>query len=202
MAETKVQPIKLSQPRTRGSVSIEEALLKRRSVRSYTGVPLSIEDLSQLLWAAQGMSHPRGYRTAPSAGALYPLELLVAAGRVGALSPGVYRYDPHRHEIVLHREGDRRANLRRAALDQSAVGNAPAVLIFCAVYERTTRKYGERGVRYAMMEAGHAAQNVHLQVVSLGLGTVLIGAFRDDQVKSVLELGGNEEPLYLMPVGK
>lgn len=202
MAETKVQPIKLSQPRTRGSVSIEEALLKRRSVRSYTGVPLSIEELSQLLWAAQGMSHPRGYRTAPSAGALYPLELLVAAGRVGALSPGVYRYDPHRHEIVLHREGDRRANLRRAALDQSAVGNAPAVLIFCAVYERTTRKYGERGVRYAMMEAGHAAQNVHLQVVSLGLGTVLIGAFRDDQVKSVLELGGNEEPLYLMPVGK
>ncbi|HOI93278.1 MAG TPA: SagB/ThcOx family dehydrogenase [Syntrophobacter fumaroxidans] len=202
MAETKVQPIKLSQPRTRGSVSIEEALLKRRSVRSYTGVPLSIEELSQLLWAAQGMSHPRGYRTAPSAGALYPLEFLVAAGRVGALSPGVYRYDPHRHEIVLHREGDRRANLRRAALDQSAVGNAPAVLIFCAVYERTTRKYGERGVRYAMMEAGHAAQNVHLQVVSLGLGTVLIGAFRDDQVKSVLELGGNEEPLYLMPVGK
>jgi len=202
MAEKKMQPIKLSQPRTRGSVSIEEALLKRRSVRSYTGVPLSIEDLSQLLWAAQGMSHPRGYRTAPSAGALYPLELLVAAGRVGALSPGVYRYDPHRHEIVLHREGDRRANLRRASLDQSAVGNAPAVLIFCAVYERTTRKYGERGVRYAMMEAGHAAQNVHLQVVSLGLGTVLIGAFRDDQVKSVLELGGNEEPLYLMPVGK
>ncbi|ABK15930.1 SagB/ThcOx family dehydrogenase [Syntrophobacter fumaroxidans] len=202
MAEKKMQPIKLSHPRTRGSVSIEEALLKRRSVRSYTGVPLSIEDLSQLLWAAQGMSHPRGYRTAPSAGALYPLELLVAAGRVGALSPGVYRYDPHRHEIVLHREGDRRANLRRASLDQSAVGNAPAVLIFCAVYERTTRKYGERGVRYAMMEAGHAAQNVHLQVVSLGLGTVLIGAFRDDQVKSVLELGGNEEPLYLMPVGK
>jgi len=202
MAETKAQPIKLSQPRTRGSVSIEEALLKRRSVRSYTGVPLSIGELSQLLWAAQGMSHPRGYRTAPSAGALYPLELLVAAGRVGALSPGVYRYDPHRHEIVLHREGDRRANLRRAALDQSAVGNAPAVLIFCAVYERTTRKYGERGVRYSMMEAGHAAQNVHLQVVGLGLGTVLIGAFRDDQVKSVLELGGNQEPLYLMPVGK
>jgi len=202
MAETKVQPIKLSQPRTRGSVSIEEALLKRRSVRSYTGVPLSIGELSQLLWAAQGMSHPRGYRTAPSAGALYPLELLVAVGRVGALSPGVYRYDPHRHEIVLHRQGDMRANLRHAALDQSAVGNAPAVLIFCAVYERTTRKYGERGVRYAMMEAGHAAQNVHLQVVGLGLGTVLIGAFRDDQVKSVLELGGNEEPLYLMPVGK
>lgn len=202
MIETNAQWIKLPQPRHTSAVSIEEALLGRKSVRDYKGVPLSLEDLSQLLWAAQGMNRPGGYRTAPSAGALYPLEVYAAAGHVGGLAPGLYRYEPQRHEVRLHRAGDRRADLRRAALDQSSVGAAPAVLVICAVYERTMRRYGERGGRYALMEAGHAAQNVHLQVVSLELGTVLIGAFRDDQVKRVLELETDVEPLYLMPVGK
>ncbi len=195
-------PISLPEPGTKSEVSVERALIQRRSVREYRDGGLSLQEASQLLWAAQGVTHSRGYRTAPSAGALFPLEVYLLAGSVSGLPAGVYRYIPEGHGIVPHVEGDLREKLCQAALEQSSIKNAPAVLVLTVVCERTTRKYGERGIRYAHMEAGHAAQNVSLQVVSLGLGSVAIGAFKDQEVKSVMNLPKGEEPLYIIPVGR
>ncbi len=196
------EAIRLPQPVTEGTMSLEKTLHERRSVRQYGNAPISLGDLSQMLWAAQGISGAGGKRTAPSAGALYPLDLYVIAGAVAGLSAGVYSYDPHRHQLAMVAEGDARRELSRAALGQSTIKNAAAVLAVCAVYERTTFKYGERGTRYVHMEAGHAAQNASLQAVALGLGTVVVGAFDDDQVKTVLRLSEREHPLLLMPMGK
>ena len=183
-------------------MSIEEALLRRRSVRDFGAASMMLEDLGQLLWAAQGLTERSGYRTAPSAGALYPLELYVLAGMVQTCPPGLYRFLPQEQALERVAGGDVRAALSRAALEQAFVAEAAAVLVICAVYERTTAKYGQRGVRYVHLEAGHAAQNVYLQAVSLRLGTVAVGAFSDDHVKQVLGLPTQEEPLYLMPVGR
>jgi SagB-type dehydrogenase family enzyme len=184
------------------STSVEQTLLKRRSVRSYQKTPLSLAEVGQLLWAAQGITHPDGLRTAPSAGALYPLEVHLVAGLVDGLATGIYRYDPHTHALTLVALDDRRAALRQAALGQNAVQEAAALIALTAVYERTTVKYGERGVRYVHMEVGAAAQNVSLQAVSLGLGTVYIGAFDDDLVKEILALATDEYLLCLLPVGR
>lgn len=194
--------IKLPEPRFKGPVSVEEALLKRRSVREYKDEPLTLAEVSQLLWAAQGVTDPRGFRTAPSAGALYPLELYLVVGRVEGLSVGVYRYVPDGHYLLRVADGDRREELAAAALGQAYVRDAPIDLVLSAVTERTTSRYGYRGVRYVHMEAGHVGQNVHLQAVSLGLGTVMIGAFTDEQVKQVVGLPKEEVPLYIMPVGR
>jgi SagB-type dehydrogenase family enzyme len=194
--------IRLPPPDLDSSTSIEKSLAERSSVRNYSTQDVTINELSQILWAAQGMTRRRGFRTAPSAGALYPLEVAVVAGRVSGLAPGVYRYEPIGHELMKTGDGDRRVALWQAGLEQSAIRNAPVILVFCAVYERTTRKYGERGIRYVHMEAGHAAQNVCLQAISLSLGTVVIGAFNDKQVKNTLELKADESPLYILPVGK
>jgi SagB-type dehydrogenase family enzyme len=182
--------------------SLEEALLKRRSVRSYRENPLTLAEAGQLLWAAQGITGAGGLRTAPSAGALYPLEILLVAGEVEGILPGVYRYHPPDHTLTRIREGDLRKDLSAAALGQAAVEMAPAVLAITAVYGRTTGKYGERGIRYVHMEAGHCAENVQLQAVSLDLGTVTIGAFDDRRVGEVLGLDPEETPLYLIPVGR
>jgi SagB-type dehydrogenase family enzyme len=194
--------IKLPEPGYDSDTSIEEAILERRSVRDYKDEPLTLAELSQLLWAAQGVTNPGGFRTAPSAGALYPLELYVASGNVEGLSPGIYRYEPNGHGLENIADGDVRDGLCSAALDQSAVKDAAAVIVFSAVFERTTGKYGERGIRYVHIETGHAAQNVYLQAASLGLGTVVIGAFDDEEVKKVMNMDESEEPLYIMPVGK
>ncbi len=194
--------IKLSQPRSEGSVSVETALSKRRSVREYKREPLTLADVGQLAWAAQGITHPAGLRTAPSAGALYPLELYVVSGHVDGLPPGIYRYRPTSHDLVKTVEGDRRSQLCGVSLSQSSVQNAPLVLLLSAVPERTTRKYLSRGTRYVHMEAGHAAQNICLQAVALDLGTVIIGAFLDDGVKRVMDLPEEEEPMLIIPVGK
>ena len=193
---------KLPDPKSRGIVSLEESLAKRRSVREYDNTPLSLEDVSQLLWAAQGITAHWGARTAPSAGALYPLEVIVVVGNVGDLPPGGYRYDPKGHELAGITVGDLRPQLASAALGQSAVRNAAIDVVFTAVYQRTTRKYGDRGIQYVHMEAGHAAQNLCLQATALGLGTVPIGAFDDEQVGRLLNLPKDERPLYLIPVGK
>ena len=195
-------PIKLPEPIYDGKTSVEKALQKRRSIRQYKNLPITIQDLSQLLWAAQGISGTGGRRTAPSAGALYPLELYVVAGNVTGLSVGLYSYDPHKHELSRILDSDKRAELSKTALGQSSIKNAAAVLVIYAVYERVTIKYGERGIQYVHMEAGHAAQNLFLQAVSLDLGTVVIGAFHDEQVRAVLHLPGQVQPLYLMPMGK
>lgn len=196
------EKIKLPEPKYDSNTSVEQALLERRSVRAYKDESLTLTEVSQLLWAAQGITDPRGFRTAPSAGALYPLELYVLAGNVNNLPNGVYKYKPHKHELAMVVEGDKRTELCNAALDQPGVKDAAAVIVFSAVYERTTGKYGERGIRYVHIEVGHAAQNIYLQAVSLNLGTVVMGAFDDEEVKKIMNIGDKEQPLYIMPVGK
>jgi SagB-type dehydrogenase family enzyme len=156
-----------------------------------------------LLWAAQGITaEAKGGRTAPSAGALYPLEIFLAGGNINDLAPGVYHYLPSGHSLQLVTEGDKRTLLRNAAHLQGAPNRSAAVIIIAADYSRTTRKYAEKGTRYVNMEAGHAAQNICLQAVSRSLGTVTMGSFNDSMVKQILMLPGDLEPLYLMPVGK
>ncbi len=193
--------IKLPQPAFQSGTSLEEAIKARRSVRSYNQDSLSLAHLSQILWAAQGQTSPGGYRTAPSAGALYPLEIYLVVGEVEDLASGVYKYHPHRHGITLEMEGDKRKPVSRAAVMQNWMAQAPVMLVITAVYSRTTIKYGPRGKRYVHMEVGHAAQNVYLQAVSLNLGTVMVGAFGDTVVKNILSLKKSEEPLAIMPVG-
>lgn len=202
MAAQVEEVISLSPPRLTGRESIEKLLQQRRSIREYRDVAISMADLGQLLWAAQGITHAEGLRTAPSAGALYPLELYVAVGRVDGLEPGVYHYHPRRHRLERTGGKDMRHALSRAALFQSCVEDAAAVVVLGAVFDRTTRKYGRRGLRYVHMEVGHAAQNVYLQAEALGLGTVMVGAFDDKAVASTLGLPDKVRPLALMPVGR
>ena len=195
--------VKLPEPRYKSQVSVEEAILKRRSIRSYSDKPLKLEEVSQLLWAAQGITNEqRKFRAAPSAGALYPLETYIVVGNVSSLKKGIYRYDPFNHEIIILKEGDYRNGLSLASLGQSCVRNGAVSIVFAAVYDRITTKYGERGIGYTYMEAGHAAQNVYLQVEALDLGTVVVGAFMDSGVKKVIGMKGEETPLYILPVGK
>ncbi|MDY7109202.1 MAG: SagB/ThcOx family dehydrogenase [Planctomycetota bacterium] len=194
--------IDLPDAKQKGTMSVEEALRNRRSVRSYADEPVALSDVAQLLWSAQGVTSGDGLRTAPSAGALYPLELYLVAGRVDGLDAGVYRYRPKAHELVQIAEGDRRGELADAALGQSCVKDGPASIVFAAVYERTARKYGDRARRYAHIEVGHAAQNVGLQAVALNLATVPVGAFENERVQSAIGMERNEKPLYILPLGK
>jgi len=194
--------ITLPTPTYNSQTSLETALLERRSVREYSAEPLTLAEISQLLWAAQGITHPSGLRTAPSAGALYPLEVYLLAANVVDLPAGIYHYRPQDHTLLLVAAGDQRQSLCQAALNQSAVQDAAAVIVIAAIYDRTTVKYGERGVRYVHMEAGSAAQNVYLQAQSLGIGTVFIGAFQDGEVAQIMHMSKDETPLGLMPVGR
>lgn len=193
--------IKLPAPVHDSNMSVEKALAGRRSVRQFKDMPLDIAEVSQLLWAAQGITDSPGFRTAPSAGALYPLEVYVVAGNVKGLAPGVYKYKPAGHELILVKEGDARAALSNAALGQSVVKDGVIVIVIAGVYERTTAKY-PAGEKYVHMEAGHSAQNVYLQSHALGLGTVVVGAFNDDSIRKATGMAGHERPLYLMPVGR
>jgi len=187
----------LPTPAVSGDVSLEAALAGRRAVREFSDRPLAAAELGQLLWAAQGITDPRGYRTAPSAGALYPLEIYVAT------AGGLYHYQPARHALAVVGGSDVRQALYEAALRQEAVSRAPAVFVIAAVYERTAVKYGaERSPRYVHLEAGHAAQNILLQAVALGLGAVPIGAFDDGAIQEAMGLPAEEQPLYLIPVGR
>lgn len=183
-------------------MALDAALQHRRSVREYAPDFLTLSEVSQLLWAAQGITDSQGLRAAPSAGALYPLETYLVAHDVKGLAPGLYRYRPTGHELHLAGELSGREQLAAAALGQDCVRDAPAVVLITAVYERTTRKYGKRGIRYVHMEAGHAAQNLCLEAVALGLGAVTVGAFEDLRLKALLGLPKDEEPLYLLPVGR
>lgn len=186
----------LPAPADSGRVSLEEALSRRRSVREFAQRALSDREVSQLLWAAQGITHAEGYRTAPSAGALYPLEVYVAT------ASGLYHYEPRGHRLMQRSPADLRAVMQGAALSQEAVGEAPAVFVIAAVYARTAVKYRERSERYVHLEAGHAAQNLLLQAVALRLGAVPIGAFDDARIQRALALPADHEPLYLIPVGE
>ena len=193
--------MRLPRPMHDAGRPLEWALARRRSVRAYASRQLTLAEIGQLLWAAQGVTHPTGLRAAPSAGALYPLELHVVAGAVNGLSPGVYRYDVGAHTLARRVDGDRRTALMDAALAQDFIETAAAAIVVCAVYRRTTGKYGERGRRYVHMEAGHAAQNVYLQAATLGLGTVAVGAFDDARVGRVVDAADDEHPLYVLPIG-
>lgn len=199
----KAQEYKLYPPVLKGKLSFEEVLAKRRSVREFKDSPLTLEEVSQLLWAAQGITDPkRNLRTAPSAGALYPLEVYVVIGKVKDVPQGVYRYIPKEHKIQLVKSGDVREKLAQAALGQVWVKEAPVVICISAEFERTKRKYGQRAWRYVYMEAGHAAQNVLLQAVALGLEVVPVGAFYDGEVQHTLGLAEKQLPIYLIPVGR
>jgi len=194
--------IRLPEPSETSEVSVEEAIGGRRSIREFGDGSLRLADVSQLLWAAQGITDPLGYRAAPSAGALYPLELYVLVGEVETLSPGLYRYRPEDHQLLLVRDEDLRENLSAAALFQRWIAEAPAVLVFSAVFERTAAKYGDRAPRYVHMEVGHAAQNIYLQATARGLGTTFVGAFNDREVSEALYLPADHAPLGLMPIGR
>lgn len=194
--------VALPEPKRKGARSVEDALARRRSIREFADEPLTLAAVSQLVWAAQGVTGSRGRRTAPSAGALYPLELYIVAGNVTGLRPGVYRYEPRRHRLVLHAKDDLLSALADAALEQEWVAEAPAIVVLGAVYQRTVRKYRRRAPRYVHMEVGHAAQNVYLQAVALDLGTTMVGAFRDAPLARLLDLPEDVVPLGLMPVGK
>ena len=185
----------LPQPRLQGDRSLEEILADRRSVREFTDKPLTDTEISQLLWAAQGVTDPDGRRAAPSAGALYPLEVYVAS------SSGLFHFQPAQHQLSRRHDKDLRQMIHGAALAQDAIVEAPVVFVITAVYGRTQGKYGDRAERYVHLEAGHAVQNLLLQAVALDLGGVPIGAFNDKRLSEILGLSQNESPLYLIPIG-
>lgn len=188
---------KLPEPSRRGSISIEETLHRRRSVRSYTDRPLSQAEIGQLCWSALGVTDPvNGFRTAPSAGATFPLELYVAT------PDGVFHYLPHEHALRRRLEEDVRRALRRAALDQPWVERAPAVFIFAADLARIAPRYRDRAERYTWMEIGHASENLLLQAVALGLGGVPVGAFDEAETNRILRLPKGQRTFYLVPVGE
>ncbi len=187
----------LPEPRYDGGKSLEAAIAGRRSIRAFRDRALNEEELSQLLWAAQGITDARrGFRAAPSAGATYPLETYTVTAN------GVDRYHPDKHRLESVSTEDHRPALAAAALGQDSVRQAPLIMVFSAVPQRTTRRYGERGQMYIHMEAGHAAQNIHLQAAALDLGSVPIGAFDPDQVAGVLGIPDEETVLYLIPIGE
>ena len=190
--------IQLTQPDTKGSVSLEQAISKRRSQRSFAKKELSLEQTSQLLWASQGITGSKygfSFRAAPSAGALYPMEIYLLS------KAGSFHYIPQGHILEIKGRKDLRKALADSALGQHAVADAAIDIVICAVYERVTSKYKEHGRRYVHMEAGHIAQNIHLQAVALGLGSAPIGAFDDKAVQKALALPSDCQPLYIIPVG-
>ena len=190
------EEIMLPYPKLKSSISLEEALKNRRSVRQFSEKDLALEDISQILWAAQGITeNSSGFRTAPSAGALYPIELFVVK------SDGLFQYIAKGHKLKKLDSGDLRQKLMQASLLQESISNASLDIIITAVYERTTAKYGDRGIRYIYMEAGHVCQNILLQATALQLGAVPIGAFSDTEVQKVLGLSKDYNPLYIIPVG-
>ncbi len=190
------ETVVLPPPRLEGGMPLTEALARRRSIRAYGARPLTWEEISQLLWAAQGITGPQGQRTAPSAGALYPLEVYVV------LPSGWYHYRPQGHSLEQVGDTDLRGALWQAGLQQDALQEAPAVFVLSGVISRSAAKYGERAERYTLLEAGHAAQNLLLQATALGLGAVPIGAFDDEAVRRALHLPASHTPLYLVPVGE
>jgi len=193
--------VTLPAPEIKGKLSVEEALAKRRSVRQYKNNPLSITELGQILWAGQGITSNWGGRTAPSAGATYPLEIYVVVGNVALLEPAIYHYDVFAHGLKkVSSSRDVREKLASAALGQQSIKQAPATIVIAADFSRTERRYGQRAQQYVFIEVGHVTENIYLQAESLGLGTVAIGAFNDTMVREILEIP--QDVVYLMPVGK
>lgn len=193
--------IALSPPRPSGARSLEEALAQRRSVRHFAAEPLLLWQMVQVLWAGQGITAENRFRTTPSAGATYPLELVVVAGQLAGCDAAVYRYRPLGHALRLVRLGDIRADLAAAAYDQGWLATAPASIVITAIQLRTTRRYGARGPRYVGYEAGMAAQAICLQATALELGSCVVGAFSDRTVKLLLDLESEEQPHLIIGLG-
>jgi SagB-type dehydrogenase family enzyme len=185
-------------------MSLAEAIARRRSVRRYGRESLPLSHLSKVLWAAQGITDTHGLRAAPSAGATYPLEVFVLIGRhsVDGVDEGLYHYNVESHSLHWYKGGDLRRQLSIAALDQEFIAEAPVDIVICALYERTSWRYGKRAERYVHMEVGHVGENIHLQAVALGLAAVVVGAFSDEDVSRAMELGKGVNPLYIISVGK
>jgi len=196
--------VELLRPETKGKMSLEEAIARRRSVRSFAPKPLTLQQVSQIMWCAQGVTDADGMkRASPSAGATYPMEIFIAVGEgtVTGLGCGVYQYVPDKHALVRRTDKDVRARVAAAALGQRFLAEAPLDVLMAADYKRTTGRYRERGVRYVHMEAGHIGENIYLQAEALGLGTVAVGAFEDDAVGEAFGLPKGLEAVYMMPVG-
>jgi SagB-type dehydrogenase family enzyme len=188
--------IQLPQPKYGGEMSVEESILRRRSERGFEEKELTIQQISQILWAAQGITDQQwGFRAAPSAGSLYPLTLYLLK------ADGVFRYVPDGHKLIQTITEDRRPSIVRASLGQGFIAEAPLVIVIAANFRILEAKYGQRSYRYLNMEVGHVAENIHLQAVALGLGSVPVGAFWDDVIAKVLELPGTQDPFYLIPIG-
>jgi len=203
----------LPSPQLKGKVSLEETMTSRRSIRRFSSEPLLLFQLGQILWLAQGVTGTGKFRVAPSAGATYPLEIYVFIGKQGViasdtkqaleeLQAGIYHYEVDSHSLTLRKPDDLRQGLARAALDQEFIIQAPVDIVICALYNRTCHRYGGRGETYVHIEVGHVGENIHLQAVALGLATVEVGAFHDEEVMKVLGLDEQTKPLYIMPVGK
>ena len=193
--------VSLPRPDFKG-MALEEAIKKRRSQRTFLDRSLSLSQVSQILWAAQGITEEGGFkRAAPSAGALYPLEIYLVVRNVEELEEGVYHYHPQDHVVSFVLKGNYQDALAKACLSQSFVAASPLCIVIAAEHERTSIKYGERGIRYVLMEVGHVGGNICLQAVALGLASCPVGAFIDEEVSRVLELPRRLEPLYVLSVG-
>ena len=197
---------KLPAPERAGGMPVWEAVGRRRSVRDFRRSPVSTEDLSQLLWASQGVTKVMGeyaLRSAPSAGALYPVETYLSVQMVEGIEPGIYHYGVREHELELLQPGDFRAGVAKAALDQGFLAEAAVVFAWTAVFARSKWKYKERAYRYVYLDAGHIAQSVALAAVALGLGSCQIAALYDDEVNVILGVDGKEESVvYMTAVGR
>lgn len=194
--------ILLPEPVPNCDISIEEVIESRRSIRTFSLESISLTELARLLHSAQGITSDYGFRAAPSAGATFPLSVFVIAENVDSLEAGIYAYEPSNESLTAVRMGHFLDELSEAALGQSCVRDAPAVIAITAEYSITTSVYGNRGKTYVHMEAGHVSQNIYLQCTAMGLGTVAVGAFSDNAIRDILNLAENETPLYLMPVGR
>jgi SagB-type dehydrogenase family enzyme len=195
--------IKLPAPALQGTIAVEQALKSRRTIRRFANKPLTQGQLSQLLWAAYGVTDPRGLRSAPSAGALYPLDIYVVIGdrQVSGLASGVYHYLPEKQALEPGRAGDLRNAVARASIYQNWMAEAPVMILITGEYRRCQVKYGQRGVMYTHMESGHAGQSIFLQAEALGLGAGIVGAFENADISRVLGLPPAHDPLLIMPVG-
>lgn len=199
------QEVPLPKPAEEGRIPVERAIKERRTIRHFQDKALTLSHLGQLLWAGQGVTEKGGLhrRAAPSGGALYPLELYAIVGKNGVqgLQAGIYRYLPEKHSLSGVSSGDERQSVARVAWGQMWMADAPAILAVAAQYQRITQKYGDRGVRYALIEVGHVGQNISLQAEALGLGAGVVGAFEDKKLAALLGCPPGEDPLYLLPIG-
>jgi len=194
--------IKLPEPNLKGMMSLEEAIMKRRSIRDLKDESITLEELSQILWAAQGITSKDGKRTVPSAGMTYPLEVYILVRRVNGMNPGIYHYNPSYHDLNSIKVGNYSDELKQAAFNHVSISEGGITIAITADFSRTTSSFGERGERYVYLEAGHCAQNIYLQVTALNMGSVVVGSFNDQEVQKALSLPENHKPIYIIPIGR